>query len=528
MLILDGITLPVDSREDDALERAAGRLKLSAGDIKDIWVSKVSVDARKGRVRLVYGVSLRLADPGREERLASAAPNVRFGREERITFKTGNRQLAHPPVVVGFGPAGFFRTLALARMGYEPVVIEQGGSVEERLAAVSRFENERVLDTRSNVQFGEGGAGTFSDGKLTTRISDPRCAWVTRRLVEHGAPAEIAKKAKPHIGTDLLAGVVRNIREDIIRLGGRVMFNTRMTDILTEKGAVKGIRTTAGDIPAEAVILATGHSAREVFPMVEKRGLVLSAKPFSVGVRIEHLSEDIDRALYHSLAGHPALPRGEYQLSVTDGERGVYTFCMCPGGVVVAASSEEGTVVTNGMSRHARDGRNSNSALVVSVPDDDFGGDYKKAVRFQRELETRAFLMGGSDYSAPARTVGRFIEGKGGCEWGRVIPTYPLGVREADLDLLFPRFITSSLRRALPLMDRKLRGFAAPDAVLTGPETRTSSPVRIHRNERLEGDIRGIYPTGEGAGYAGGIMSAAADGVRVAQRICAEYSPAPH
>ena len=352
-----------------------------------------------------------------------------------------------------------------------------------------------------------------------------RCGFVMNIFIAHGAPREIAKMAKPHIGTDLLVDVIRNIRKEIISLGGRVMFDTALTDIVIKNGQVVGVKTTAGEIATENLILATGHSARDLFFVLKDRGVEMSAKPFSVGVRIEHLQSEIDKGLYHDLAGHPALPKGEYQLSHTKGDRGVYTFCMCPGGQVVAAASEENTVVVNGMSRHARDGKNANSALVVSVEPKDFDDDFTKAIGFQRQLEKTAFDLGGRNYKAPAQTVDRFLSGKGGINMKRVQPTYPLGVTEADFTKLFPSFITDNLRTALPVLDRKLPGFAAGDSVLTGVETRTSSPVRIHRGEDYQSNIKGLYPTGEGAGYAGGIMSAAVDGVRVAQYICEKYRP---
>ena len=323
MIICNNIRLGVDSRQEDAISAAVRKTGLKHSRIRECWINKVSIDARKGKVSLVYSVGMSLIDPALEAMLSARDPDMQLKAPAEIRFEIGPKPMETRPVVIGFGPAGFMRALALAYMGMRPLVIEQGGTVDERNEAVKRFETQRKLDPFTNVQFGEGGAGTFSDGKLTTRINDPRCNWVLERLVSHGAPDEITRKAKPHIGTDLLGDVVKNIREDIISRGGEILFNTRMTDIVTKNGNVCAVRTDRGDFPAQTVILATGHSAREVFGILENRGAVLVAKPFSVGVRIEHLQEDIDRALYHGLAGHPNLSRGEYQLSWTRGERGV-------------------------------------------------------------------------------------------------------------------------------------------------------------------------------------------------------------
>ena len=525
MLLVNNIKLNITSSHNQAVEKALKLLNVPRSRIADIWVYKVSIDARKGDVKFVYSVAAKLADPAKEERFKNKHRDISVKEEPEITFAVGEKQMSSPPVICGFGPAGIFAALVLARMGFKPVVLEMGQEIDKRIETVKAFEKKGLLNTSSNIQFGEGGAGTFSDGKLTTRISDMRCGFVMNTFIAHGAPAEIAKMAKPHIGTDLLVNVIKNIRKEIISLGGQVMFDTALTDIIIKNGNIIGVKTTAGEIATDSLILATGHSARELFFVLKDRGVEMSAKPFSVGVRIEHLQSEIDKGLYHDLAGHPALPKGEYQLSHTKGDRGVYTFCMCPGGQVVAAASEENTVVVNGMSRHARDGKNANSALVVSVEPKDFDDDFTKTIGFQRQLEKTAFELGGRNYKAPAQTVDRFLAGKAGINMKRVQPTYPLSVTEADFTKLFPSFITDNLRTALPVLDRKLPGFAAADSVLTGVETRTSSPVRIHRGEDYQSNIKGLYPTGEGAGYAGGIMSAAVDGVRVAQYICEKYRP---
>ncbi len=525
MILVNNIKLDINAPQRRATEKAVKLLGLKQADIADMWVHKVSVDARKGNVAFVYSVAVELVNPKNEEKFAGKSRDISVKPRVEITFDRGSEKITGRPVICGFGPAGFMAALVLARQGFKPVVIEQGQEIDKRIATVKEFEEKGILNTASNIQFGEGGRGTFSDGKLTTRISDPRCTFVMDTFIQHGAPAEIAKMAKPHIGTDLLVDVIKNIRKEIISLGGEIMFDTALTDIIIKNGRITGVKTTAGEIPARHLILATGHSARELFFTLKDRGVDMAAKPFSVGVRIEHLQSEIDKGLYHNLAGHPALPKGEYQLSDTRGERGVYTFCMCPGGQVVAAASEENTVVVNGMSRHARDGKNANSRVVVSVNPEDFDNDFTKAIAFQRKLESKAFDLGGKNYKAPAQTMDRFLAGKGGMNIKRVQPSYPIGVTEANFDQLFPQFVTKGLRNALPAMDRKLRGFAAGDSLLTGVETRTSSPVRINRGEDYQSNIKGLYPTGEGAGYAGGIMSAAVDGVRVAQYICRCYAP---
>lgn len=526
MLLINNIKLNITSSHNQAVERAVKLLNVPRSRIAEIWVHKVSIDARKGDVKFVYSVAARLADPAKEEKFKNRHKDISVKPEPEISFSRGDKPMSARPVICGFGPAGIFAALVLARMGFKPVVLEMGQEIDKRIETVKAFEEKGLLNTQSNIQFGEGGAGTFSDGKLTTRISDERCGFVMNTFIAHGAPAEIARMAKPHIGTDLLVNVIKNIRNEIISLGGQIMFDTALTDIIIKNGSIVGVKTTAGEIATENLILATGHSARELFFVLKDRGVDMGAKPFSVGVRIEHLQSEIDKGLYHDLAGHPALPKGEYQLSHTKGDRGVYTFCMCPGGQVVAAASEENTVVVNGMSRHARDGKNANSALVVSVEPKDFDDDFTKAISFQRQLEKTAFELGGRSYKAPAQTVDRFLARRPGINMKRVQPTYPLGVTEADFDKLFPSFIADNLRSALPVLDRKLPGFAAADSMLTGVETRTSSPVRIFRGEDYQSNIKGLYPTGEGAGYAGGIMSAAVDGVRVAQYICEKYRPA--
>ena len=526
-IVVTGIKTGIGDPKDAALQEALRRLKLGRGEA-EAHIHKVSVDARKrGEIHFVSSVLVDLYDPGREKSLVERLhnPQVTYRESFRLEVHHGDKPLFSRPVVVGFGPAGMFAALLLAREGFRPIVLERGGSVEERVPAVEGFWAGGLLDPVSNVQFGEGGAGTFSDGKLTTRIGDPRCEFILRELAAHGAPEEILKQAKPHIGTDKLRLVVRSIREEILRLGGEIRFREQATDFILEKGALKGVVTSRETIPTQAVVLALGHSARDTFASLHQKGVTLIPKAFSVGVRAEQLQSVIDQGLYGDLAGHPALPVGEYQLSHRRGERGVYTFCMCPGGLVVPSSSEEGGIITNGMSEYARDRQNANAALVVSVDGADFGREWDAGIRFQRELEQKAYAITGS-YRAPAETAGRFLAGKPGLELGAVEPSYAIGVEGADFDRLFPPVVTAMLREGLALFQRKLPGFGAADVVLTGPETRTSSPVRIPRGESLEAEgILGLYPCGEGAGYAGGIVSAAVDGLRVAQQIIAVYKP---
>lgn len=523
-VIVSGLSAGLDEPFGSAAEKGIARMGLRQGDILKSYPVKVSVDARRrGNIRLVYSVGYEL-QPGK--RPLRAGPDITESAPALLRPAFGREPIPARPVVAGFGPAGMFAALVLARYGYRPLVLERGAAVEERVKAVEGFWRSGDLDIRTNVQFGEGGAGTFSDGKLTTRIHDPRCGYVMDQLIRFGLPEEAARRAKPHVGTDRLRQLVKSLREEVIRLGGEVRFLTRMTDFdFTSPG--RGWVQAGGErLPASALILAVGHSARDTFRLVLEKGAAVQPKPFSVGVRVEHLQQDIDRGLYGEFAGHPALARGEYQLSHREGERGVYTFCMCPGGTVVPAASEEGGVVTNGMSCYARDGRNANSALVVSVGPEDYGASAWDGVAFQRELERRAFCLGGGRYRAPAQTAGLFLEGKAGLHLGRVEPSYALGAAPCALEELFPSYITRMLREGLRRFGRKLPGFDAADTVLTGVETRTSSPLRILRGESLEAlGFPGLYPCGEGAGYAGGIVSAAVDGVRTAEAVMARWAP---
>ena len=528
MLLISNIVTPLGAGEEAAVEKALSALKLKRSAVRECYVSKTSVDARhRGEIHIVSTVALRL----KEDEAAFAS---RFtGRKVALQYKPdtvfsvphGDKRCKTPVVVAGFGPAGIFAAGLLAKEGYRVVVLERGYGMDERVKAVEGFWAGKGLDERCNVQFGEGGAGTFSDGKLTTRINDPLCGYVLKEFGRHGAPAETLRRAKPHIGTDQLRRVVRSMREEIVARGGEVRFGATLTGLKVENGQLQGVAVNGEWMEAGRLILAVGHSARDTFSLVLETGLPVEPKPFSVGVRVEQLQSVIDRGLYGRFAGHPDLPPGEYQLSHREGGRAVYTFCMCPGGLVVPAASEAGGVVTNGMSEYKRDRENANAALAVSVSAADFGSGPMDGVNFQRELERKAFLLGGGSYRAPAATADAFMEGKPGLHLNKVRPSYALGVEKADFDRLFPPYITDMLRKGLSVFGRKLPGFAAPDTVLTGVETRTSSPLRILRGEDYQSPAaRGIYPCGEGAGYAGGIMSAAVDGLKVAAAIIAEYA----
>ena len=521
--LINNIIVPLEE-EADFRREALRALRCKGSDLLKVDIYRKSVDARKKEnIRLNYTIAATL----KEGVTLRENAKYRLLMEDKPQFRPGMEPMKHRPVIIGLGPAGMFCGLMLTRAGYQPVILEQGAPMEERVADVEAFWQEQRLDESSNIQFGEGGAGTFSDGKLMTRINDGFCRVVLDEFVAHGAPKEILTAAKPHIGTDLLRKVVVAIRQEIVSLGGEVRFHAAAEDIIAKDGKITGVIAQGEEIPCDCLILAPGNAARPLFTCSMERGIAIEAKPFSVGARIEHPQEAIDHAMYGDYAGHPKLGHAEYQLSEreTDTGRAVYTFCMCPGGVVVPAASEEGRVVTNGMSYYARDRENANSALLVGVGPEDFGSDHPlSGMYWQRRLEENAFRAGGSTYAAPAQRVEDLLKGRPSAKGGEVVPSYARGVVWGGFEHVLPAFVTETLRLSIAEMDRKLHGFNFPDAVMTGVETRSSSPIRILRGDSLQSPLTGLYPCGEGAGYAGGIVSAAADGIRVALAVLQKHA----
>ncbi|MBQ3183224.1 MAG: hypothetical protein IJB57_06115 [Clostridia bacterium] len=515
-IVFKNIRLPYTAHMGEAVDIALKRAKGAGIKISDPYIYKRSVDSRrKDDILFVYSVAA-VCERVSEKQLKKTYSILE--KEGWVTTAEVKEDISSRPVVCGFGPAGMFAALLLSEQGYRPIVLERGSDVKARAEKVETFMKTGVLDTSCNIQFGAGGAGTFSDGKLVTRISDPACRYVFERLVEFGAPKEIMYDAKPHIGTDKLLGIVDAISERVKALGGEIYYDTTLRAINKTNGHISSVTTDKGEIECGALILAIGNSARDTYRYLMSENYVVEPKPFSVGVRIEHLREDIDKAMYGDHAGDPILGAAPYAFSKRVGEDAVYTFCMCPGGEVIAAASEENAVVTNGMSRYARDGVNSNAAVVVSVRSDD-------PIAYQEALEKRGFMAGGGGYYAPCQSVGDFLDGKAHKLPNRIRPTYMGGkVREYDLNDLFESRICDMLKLGITAFNGSLHGFAARDAVLTGPETRTSAPVRITRNEGyLALGTDNLYPSGEGAGYAGGITSAAVDGLRCACALISRY-----
>ncbi len=531
MLRLNELKLPLD-HTDDALRAAIlSRLELRSDDLLGYEVFRRGVDARKkSAILFVYSIDLRTSDDAGVLKRHAQDPHVMPTPDTSYKFVAGGARTATAssdlrPIVIGTGPCGILAALVLAQMGLRPLILERGKAVRERTRDTWGFWRKSVLDPESNVQFGEGGAGTFSDGKLYSQIKDPHHYGrkVLVEFVKAGAPEEILFVSKPHIGTFRLVKMVEHMRATIEALGGEFRFSSKVDDLEIEDGRIRGLRLASGEeIRADHVILAIGHSARDTFEMLHARGVYVEAKPFSIGCRIEHPQSLIDRARFGPSAGHPLLGAADYKLvhHARNG-RSVYSFCMCPGGTVVAAASEPGRVVTNGMSQYSRDERNANSAIVVGITPEDYPGHPLAGIAFQRHWEERAFQLGGENYDAPAQLVGDFVAGRASTDLRSVQPSYKPGVHLCDLAPTLPDFALHAMREAIPAFDKQIRGFHQDDAVLTAIETRTSSPIRIKRNDDdLQSlNTRGLFPAGEGAGYAGGILSAAVDGIRVAEAV---------
>lgn len=520
MILVRNLRLGIDAPEDKLKKLAARELGVFEREILSLKITKKSLDARKKNdIHWLYSAAVEVKN---EERTLKKTHSKNVCSYESFHYEIPQLTAQKRPVIVGFGPAGMFAALVLSKAGLKPIVIERGKDAEARAQTVEAFRSGGELDPECNVQFGEGGAGTFSDGKLNTGIKDKRILWMLEQFVEHGAPEHILYDAKPHIGTDILINVVQSIRKTVIENGGEVRFSNKLTKLIIDKNRLTGIEVSSPEgeytLDCENLILAIGHSARDTFEMLYSLGVPMQAKAFSMGARIEHKQADIDLAQYGG--EYDGLPAADYSLNVhfDDGES-AYTFCMCPGGEVIAAASEIGGVVTNGMSRSKRDGENANAALLVTLTPEDFpyegtlGGMY-----WQREIERRAFEVG-SDYKACAQTVGDFLAHRASTEPKGVTPSYKPGVHWCELRGILPEKITAVMERAIPELGKKLKGFDSPDAVLTAPETRSSSPVRILRDASRRSEIRGLYPCGEGAGYAGGITSAAVDGMKCAESL---------
>ena len=526
MLRLTNVILPLDHPETALRAAVLDRLKIADADLLAVNLFRRGYDARRrSQITLVYTLDVEVKDEASVLARMQGVPNVGVTPDTSYKYVAqAPAQLASRPVVIGFGPCGIFAALILAQMGFRPIILERGKVVRERTKDTWGLWRKRELNPESNVQFGEGGAGTFSDGKLHSGIKDPKHYGrkVLAEFVKAHAPEEIMYVSKPHIGTFRLVKMVEAMRETIESLGGEFRFEAKVVDLDIDNGQVRGVVLDGGErIATEHVVLAVGHSARDTFQMLHDRGVYVEAKPFSIGFRIEHPQSLIDRARFGKFAGHPLLGAADYKLvhHARNG-RAVYSFCMCPGGTVVAATSEPGRVVTNGMSQYSRNERNANSGIVVGITPEDYPGHPLAGIDLQRELESRAYVLGGSNYDAPGQLVGDFIAGRPSKEFGSVQPSYKPGVHLTDLAPSLPAYAIEAMREALPAFDKQIRGYSMHDAVLTGVETRTSSPVRIKRLDNFQSvNTKGLFPAGEGAGYAGGILSAAVDGIKVAEAV---------
>ena len=527
MIRLNEIKLPLDHEEEALTAAITKKLGITEDQVISYNVFKRGYDARKkANILLIYTLDVIVENEAELLEQFVSDPHVKATPDMEYKFVAkAPENLTERPVVIGFGPCGLFAALILAQSGFKPIVVERGKEVRERTKDTFGFWRKRTLNTESNVQFGEGGAGTFSDGKLYSQIKDPNFYGrkVTTEFVAAGAPEEIMYVSKPHIGTFKLVTMIEKMRAKIIELGGEIRFSTRVDDIHMDGDQITGLTLSNGEeIKSRYVVLAVGHSARDTFEMLHDRGVYMEAKPFSVGFRIEHKQSMIDEARFGKNAGHPILGAADYKLvHHCKNGRTVYSFCMCPGGTVVAATSEEGRVVTNGMSQYSRSERNANSAIVVGIdPERDYPGDPLAGIRFQRELESGAYVLGGENYDAPAQKIGDFLKGRDPSEIGDVQPSFTPGIHLTDISKALPDFAIEAIREAIPAFDKKIKGFASADGLLTGVETRTSSPVCIKRGKDYQSvNLKGFYPAGEGAGYAGGILSAGIDGIKVAEAL---------
>lgn len=528
MLRITELKLPIDHAAPALRLEILKRLGIQDADLVNFTIYKRSTDARKkDAIQFIYSVDVQLVNEAdvrkrlKNDKHITTAPDMEYRHVAKASGPLKQR-----PIVIGTGPCGMFVGLMLAQMGFNPIILERGKAVRERTKDTWGLWRNNKLNPESNVQFGEGGAGTFSDGKLYSQVKDPRHLGrkVMQEFVKAGAPEEILYVGRPHIGTFRLVGMVEQIRAEITALGGEIRFQSRVDDITIEHGQVRGVTLSTGEfLAADHVVLAVGHSARDTFQMLYERGVYIEAKPFSIGFRIEHPQTMIDHCRLGPNAGNPLLGAADYKLvHHCNNGRSVYSFCMCPGGTVVAATSEPNRVVTNGMSQYSRNERNANAGIVVGItPEQDYPGHPLAGIEFQRQWESRAFELGGGTYEAPGQLVGDFLAGKASTKLGEVIPSYTPGVHLTDLATSLPVYAIEAIREALPAFDKQIKGFARPDAVLTGVETRTSSPIRITRDEQTfqSLNVKGLYPAGEGAGYAGGILSAAIDGIKVAEAV---------